>query len=175
MASKSNGTTASSQFVLRRATTEDVTAIQHMVYKAMGSSYLHSLVYPKEKAHLTSPEALFNWRVARMKKQMQAEDRLDYIVVPLDEPDKVAGAATWFEPGHFKHAKDLAETIIPASDDTAGEPTSNEQPEDKLDDPPASMDADVLREHMAVLDIERKEIWGDDANFWCMFRHFSAD
>lgn len=32
---------------------------------------------------------------------------------------------------------------------------------------PACMDVQVYKECMAIMDEQRKKIWGEDANFWC--------
>ena len=97
---------------------------------------------------------------------MKADDCLDYVVIPVDQPDVVAGASAWLRPGHFKGGTNVADMAVPT-----GESSTNGNaplPGDEIGDPPACMNADMMREHMEVLDVERKKIWGDDSNFWCM-------
>lgn len=80
-----------SPFKVLQATPDDAEAIYTCSRNAMVTSYLLEMVYPKEKAHLTAAEDLFNWRVRRQRKAMEADDLIYFKAVPTDDSDKVVG------------------------------------------------------------------------------------
>ena len=169
----------SSPYQILPSTQEDAAAIHACSKRAFATSYLHEVSYPKEKAHLTSPEELFAWRVRRLQRAMQANDFLHFKVTPKDEPAKVVAYSSWFKPGHFKGNKTLADTFVQSASrtspemkvqsDTTGQGVPEPPPPDdqKAEDFPACMDVSMQGLFLGKLDEERKKIWGDDANYWC--------
>ena len=141
----------------------------------MGGSYFREMVFPKEKAHLTSAEELSAWRVRRLRKAMQAATVYYLIVRPKGEPDQVVGYAGWYMPGHF-NARTLMDTYNQASTGGSIEPNpiaetvpSGPSEEDANADLPACMNVEPQKEFLVRMDQERKKIWKDDAKFWCEF------
>jgi hypothetical protein len=130
------------------ATPEDAEAIQSCALRANSNNYAHSVVYPKDKAHLSSPEELFRYRVERLRKSMHEKVLLHFKMTPKDDPSNVIGHAGWYKPGHFKASQALSK--------------SSEKPADEF---PACMNVDVHKAILANLDERRKEIWSEDANF----------
>ena len=141
---------SSGQFQLLPAGPEDAEAIQSCANRANVNSYAHTLVYPKEKAHLASPEELFQFRVDRLRKAMHEKDMLHFKMTPKADPSNVIGHAAWYRPGHFKVDEGLSK--------------KSDKPADEF---PASMNVDVHKHILAKLDEHRKAIWGEDANYWC--------
>ena len=160
-------------FQLIRATPEDAHGIHACSNRAFGNSYLHSKVYPEEKAHLTPPEELFAWRVKRLRKAMAADDFLYFKIIHQDEPQKVVAYAGWYTPGHFQ-SSNLSDTYGNASIKTNTEADMTAQgvleapatTGETSHDFPACMDVEVHKEFLAKLDEERKKIWGDNADYW---------
>lgn len=76
-----------------QASKRDADAIVTCSKRVRETSYLLEMVYPKEKAHLTTPEELHEWRVQRMAKMLEANDVLYFKVIPKDEPERVVAYA----------------------------------------------------------------------------------
>ena len=100
--SKKSHPLASGQFRLLPAEPEDAEAFQRCVLRANVNNYAQSVVWPKSRAHLTSPEDVLAHRVARLRKGMESEHSLYYKIVDINNPDRIIGAANWHKPGHFK-------------------------------------------------------------------------
>ena len=175
MASHNTVLSNNSHYELLTATPNDAEKIVSCTVKAMGGSYFRTMVFPREKAHLTSAEELSAWRVRRLRKAMQAASVLYLIVRPKGEPDRVVGYAGWYMPGHFD-ARTLMDTYNQAStgENTKPSPIAETVPtgsseEDANADLPACMNFEVQRDFLARMDEERKKIWKGDAQFWCKF------
>ena len=168
-----------SHYQLQRATPEDADAIQACNKKAFATSYLHEQLFPKDRAHLTSQEELFEWRVSRLRKTMHADDILYFKVSPFDEPERVIGYAGWYKPGHFRDktlsdtfeksaelesAENIVEAVTTAPAMLEPVPTTVDQ---KAEVFPACMDLDIYKHFLTKMDEERKGTWGDDVNYWC--------
>lgn len=159
--------------------------------RAFGPDSFRSYIFPQRLAHLTSREELAEWRVERLRKLIRAGDIMHFKCVPEGEGNegKVVGYAGWYRPGHFKDGKGLAESaglggakkgnvedgvkVAPESDLSAqgGKPPGVEgagEAEGTKEELPACMDVALHNECMEIMDRERKKIWGDDANYWCM-------
>src|ERR1700761_6562968 len=90
---------SSGQFQLLPATPEDAEAIIVTALRANRNNYSYSVVYPKDKAHLTPPEELFRYRVERLRKSMHEKDMLHFKMTPKNDPSNVIGHAAWYRPG----------------------------------------------------------------------------
>lgn len=141
------------KFQLLPARPEDAEAIQSCALRANKNNYAHSVVYPSDRAHLSSPEELFRYRVERLRKSMHEDDMLHFKMTPKDDPTNVIGHAAWYRPGHFKPDQSLSK--------------SSDKPVDEF---PACMNVDAHKGILAKMDEQRKAIWGEDANFWCKWQ-----
>lgn len=165
-------------FQVVQATPDDAEAVFICSSKTMATNYLHSKVFPPEKAYLTPTDELFAWRVGRIRKLLEGQDLIYFKVVPTENPSKVVGYCGWFKPGHFKRTTlaetegqaviDLNANIKPQregnSEEAGQSPIANEQRSNGF---PACIDQEAFKAFLANMDEERKSIWGDDANFWC--------
>lgn len=149
---------SSGRYQILPATPDDAEAMHISIERANANNYTQSLVYPKDRAHLTSAEELFTYRVGRVRKFLTTGDALHLKVVLKDDPKKIVGHASWLKPGQLK------------SQGTAANNDSQQQTAsaDPVVDPPAAMDAEVHRHILAAHEKKEKEIWGDDDNHWTL-------
>ena len=163
---------ALSRYQLLPATPDDAETIVSLNKRAFRNDYMMSQVYPKEKAHLTSPEELFAWRVNRLRTEMEKGDMVYSKVIQKDD-NKLVAQSGWAPPGYFQPGTTLTDklgksTIQPPTDAPSQEVleplATTEQFHEGF---PASMNRAVHKESLAIMDEERAQIWKDDANYWC--------
>lgn len=82
-------------FEILEATPDDAEAIYKCSNEAMGSSFYRRMIFPPEKAHLTSDEDLTAWRVGRTRKMMDKGELIYFKAVQKSDQQQVAGYAGW--------------------------------------------------------------------------------
>ena len=100
--SKKSDPLSGGQLKLLPAQPEDAEAFQRCVMRANANNVAQSFVWPKSKAHLTSPEDVLEHRTARLKKGMEQEDALHFKIIDKTDPDRIIAAANFYKPGHFQ-------------------------------------------------------------------------
>ncbi|KAI6799842.1 hypothetical protein KC332_g15082 [Hortaea werneckii] len=138
---------------------EDAEQVAAVGNKAFCTSSLYQAMFPKEKAHLTPPEELRNWRTQRRAAFMRNERHLGFKAVLTDQPDVIIGYVGWMKPGHFTKKEGLGSLVN-------GQAESGPDSEASPSEPPACMNAGIKQGLEAELDRKRAEIWRDDPNFW---------
>ena len=121
----------------------------------MATTYLRSKVFPPEKAHLTTPEEERAWRIAQTRGMLQDNTMLTFKVVPTADPERIVAYSGWYKPAQ----PNMEKTDMQANED-------NDDDDDGDDQPLASMDLEVSKQHSAAVDEARKSIWGEDGNYW---------
>ncbi|GAB1726200.1 hypothetical protein NU195Hw_g5286t1 [Hortaea werneckii] len=138
---------------------EDAEQVAAVGNKAFRTSTLHEAMFPEEKAHLTPPEELRDWRTQRRAAFMRNERHLGFKAVLVDQPDIIIGYVGWMKPGHFTKKQGLSSLVN-------GQAKSEPDPEASQSGPPACMNAGIKQGLEAELDRKREQIWKDDSNFW---------
>ncbi|RMY61091.1 hypothetical protein D0863_11396 [Hortaea werneckii] len=138
---------------------EDAEQVAAVGNKAFRTSTLHEAMFPEEKAHLTPPEELRNWRTQRRAAFMRNERHLGFKAVLADQPDVIIGYVGWMKPGHFTKKQGLGSLVN-------GQAESEPDPQASQSGPPACMNAGIKQGLEAELDRKREQVWKDDSNFW---------
>jgi hypothetical protein len=151
-------------YILLPATPADAPSLITLSHQAFTESLIFQKVYDPALAHLTPREELFAWEVKRLEKKMSDPDSVYFKIVLTESPEELVGYAGWRRPGHFVKKEDAdakAAEGVAVVRDVSGEVEKDEGGY------PACMNAALQGEFAAGVDKHRKEIWGDDSNYWC--------
>ncbi|KAK5116089.1 hypothetical protein LTR85_009371 [Meristemomyces frigidus] len=142
---------------------EDAEGLTRCNMRAFENDFLHQLMFPKDSEHLTAKDDFVKWRIQRAAERLRGENSVAFKAVLKDHPEVLVGYTTWLKPGHYSKGKSAASMEPALGDVAAPKPDTEAQREDH----PACKDMELFHGIIAQIDGKRKEIWGDDANFWC--------
>lgn len=160
-------------FTVTEATLADLESTLVTNNAAFHDNSFRQTLFPQHLAHLTAPDELKAWRINYFTKTYGEKNAKCFKAVQHgpDAIEQVVGFSVWYPPGpggdgdstkesHENDSQDgnsyATSAVIPMSESLI-------RPEDDL---PACIDSEFLKSHVSDLAIMKKEIWGDDANFW---------
>lgn len=158
-------------FTLEKICPEDLEEVFDLIDLCFRDSPWRTAVYRPHLAHLTPPDELRAWRVSRLAKAFNDPHAQNWKLIAQDADlytGKIVGFSSWIEPNHKldfeNHDKDAASKTTILED---AKPTVEGPPgEASLNDLPKCMDAEMYKSQRAGLERLRKEVMGEDTNFW---------
>lgn len=99
---------------------------------------------------------------------MEQEDALHFKIIDNDDPNRIIAASNWYKPGHFKSDVTMMQQFEPgpANPAVVDSQTQESKTSQEADDMPAALNFEAHRQILVEQDRKRKEIWGDDSNYW---------
>lgn len=152
-------------FTIVEATLADLEPATETIDAAFGKTPFRRQLYPPHLAHLTPPGELNAWRAKHFTKTFIGNKGKCFKAVSPDS-DKILGISIWYPPNYDWDGKGAKDSQDEGSEATNTLATTGEPPVQSKDELPACIEAELFKLQIAALAQMKREIWGDDTNFW---------